>query len=532
MKANFARQIALANLALLLLLTACAAPRVRQNELAVSVIADGVRQQVSLPAGSTVQDALDTLELGLGQLDRVDPPVYTILSEGTGITVTRVREVFETQQVLIPFEHQELRNESLPAGESRLIQPGQNGLKEITIRHLYEDEVEVSSSVVSETLLQPATAEIVMVGVQTPFAPLPIPGRIVYMATGNAWAMEGTTAVRRPLVTTGDLDGRVFSLSPDGEYLLFTRRSEQDPTEEINTLWAISTTSPNPTLINLRVSNVVHYAGWVPESRYTIAYSTVEPRATAPGWQANNDLYYMIFHAWGQRGNSRRILDSNAGGIYGWWGTVFAPSPDGRQIAYTRPDGIGLVDAAEGGLVSLLDITPLNTHSDWAWIPGLAWGADGRTLFVVTHAPPSGLVSPEESPFFDLTALSLANSANVRISTQTGMFAYPASSPARFLDPEKSYRLAYLEAIFPAQSETSRYHLIVMDRDGSNRQVLFPDEGLPGIEPQTPVWAPVLTDGGDFIALLYQGNLWLVDSISGQAQQITGDGLISRIDWK
>jgi hypothetical protein len=30
----------------------------------------------------------------------------------------------------------------------------------------------------------------------------------------------------------------------------------------------------------------------------------------------------------------------------------------------------------------------------------------------------------------------------------------------------------------------------------------------------------------------YQGNLWLIDSITGQSQQVTGDGLIVRMNWK
>jgi hypothetical protein len=37
---------------------------------------------------------------------------------------------------------------------------------------------------------------------------------------------------------------------------------------------------------------------------------------------------------------------------------------------------------------------------------------------------------------------------------------------------------------------------------------------------------------GNFIAVSYQGNLWLVDSGNGTAYQVTGDGLISRLDWK
>jgi hypothetical protein len=526
-------------LALLAVLTGCRPPQISQADITINIRADGATQQVSIPAGSTVQQAIAAAEITLGNLDRLDPPGYTVLSAGDSVRVRRVREEFDTQQVIIPFEHQELRNESLPEGETRLIQAGQNGLKELTYRHVYEDGVESSSSVVKEVVLQPSTPEIVMLGVQAPFAPLPIPGKLAYLAGGNAWVMEDSTVNRQPLVTTGDLDGRIFALSPDGNWLLFTRKST--PTnaslkplqEEINTLWVVSTASQTPTPINLKVSNVVHFAGWVPGQANTVAYSTVEPRATAPGWQANNDLYTVTFSPGGVVIKPKRIVEANAGGIYGWWGTTFAWSPDGSQLGYARPDGVGFVDLETGSLSPWLDVTPLNTHGDWAWIPSLAWGADGETLFIVTHAPPTGLVSPEESPFFDLIGLSLVNNANVRLAQQVGMWAYPAVSPLRMNGSEKAYRVAFLEAIFPAQSETSRYRLVVMDRDGSNRQRLFPGQGLTGLEPQTPVWAPEVIPGeGDFLAILYQGNLWLVDVGSGQAQQVTGDGLIGKIDWK
>lgn len=213
----------------------------------------------------------------------------------------------------------------------------------------------------------------------------------------------------------------------------------------------------------------------------------------------------------------------------------FAFSPDGR-LAYTRPDSIGLVSQDGGYLAPLLKITPLQTHSDWAWIPGISWGGDGKTLYYVDHSPAPGPITPEESPLFDLEAASLANDSAVRLTEQAGMFAYPSSSPARQNGPGEraAYQLAYLQAIFPDQSETSRYRVIAMDRDGSNRRVLFPPSDTNGVEPQTPVWAPLPIQGqsGDFLGLLYQGNLWLVDSGNGQSYQISGDGLITRIDWK
>jgi len=54
------------------------------------------------------------------------------------------------------------------------------------------------------------------------------------------------------------------------------------------------------------------------------------------------------------------------------------------------------------------------------------------------------------------------------------------------------------------------------------------------MKPQEVIWTPDPVPGqvGDFLAVVYQENLWLIDTGSGQAHQITGDGSISRIDWK
>lgn len=510
----------------------CIPKQVTQGEIRGSIIVDVLTVPFSLPVGSTVQEALVATGTSISQLDRVDPPLYTVLSDGVVITIVRVTEEFKTVQDTIPFIRQELRNEALLTGETRLVQAGQNGIREVTIRHVYENGVEVSRTVVSEAIIQSPMPEIIMIGVQSSYTPIQIPGMLAYLTSGNAWIIENSTSIRRPIVTTGDLDGRVFSLSPDGNWLLFTRSSSRDPEEEINTLWAVSTTSHTPTLINLRVANVVHFAEWIPNRHYAISYTTVEPRAIAPGWQANNDLFIMPFYS-GSPGRPRRVLESSAGGIYGWWGTTFAWSPDGERLLYSRPDGIGFVDIAEESLVPLIDITPLNTYSDWAWIPPAIWGSDGGSLYYITHALPTGLINPEESPYFDLNAISFHGGIDVTIEPQTGMFAFLSSSPLRYDQQELGFSVAFLQAIFPAQSETSRYRLVVLDRDGSNHRIIFPDEGLPGLEPQKPAWSPEsLPGGGEYIGIVYQRNLWIVDSITGEAQQITGDGSTIRIDWK
>lgn len=508
------------------LLASCRSPQVTGEDLTITINADGETRNVTVPAGSTVSRALQSAGMTVGDLDQADPPLYSVLSDGDSVDLTRVEEVFETEEQIIPFERQVVRNESLPEGETRLVQAGMNGLQELTYRRVLEDEEEISRTVVKSVILQEAVPEIVMIGAQLSFAPLPIPGRLAYLAGGNAWIIDTSTANRTPLVTTGDLDGRIFELSPNAAFLIFTRKSTKPPDQEINTLWAVRTDGGQP--FNTGIVNVIHFADWIPNTN-SIAYSTVEPRSTAPGWQANNDLHrYSI-----STREKRRILDASSGGVYGWWGMTFAFSSDGR-LAYARPDGIGLVDLDGKYLKPLLDITPLNTHSDWAWLPALTWGADGKTLYFVAHAPPPSLVSEEDSPFFDIRAASFENNASVQLVQQVGMFAYPSASPPQSSSRERGYQIAYLQAIFPSQSDTSRYRLVVMDRDGSNPRAIFPASDAPGLEPQTPVWAPDSIEGqsGDFIAVVYQGNLWLVDSGNSQAYQVTGDGLVTRIDWK
>jgi hypothetical protein len=198
-------------------------------------------------------------------------------------------------------------------------------------------------------------------------------------------------------------------------------------------------------------------------------------------------------------------------------------------MSYARPDSVGLVDLENGKLLPMIELLPLQTHSDWAWVPGLGWAADHSILYTVIHKPMMGVENNEASPVFDLMAVSLDTPAQVNLIPQSGMFAYPIPSPIQ----NNRFMVAYLQSIFPDRSDTSRYRLVLMEQDGSNRSSVFPPEGSPGLEPQKVSWSPLPSNGAAlWVSLIYQGNLFLINSQTAQTQQITGDGSINRIDWQ
>jgi resuscitation-promoting factor RpfB len=488
----------------------------------VLIIDNTSQKQISVPSGSSVKQALDTAGITLNALDKTNPISTTLLSGNTTITITRVTEEFSIEQAIVPFEQQTVKNESLPDGQSVLLQAGANGIQQNTYRVLYENGNESSRTFVSSEITQAAKPEIVMIGVQSPFTPQTISGTIAYISASNAWVMEGSTLNRRLVVSTADLDGRVFSVSPDREWLLFSRLSADGGS--INTLWVVNLKSESPEPISTGISNVVNYADWVPGRGRTIAFSTVDPVPTAPGWNANNDLLLYRFDEDGKSLETKLIVDKNSGGISGWWGASYEWSTDGSKVAYARPDSIGLVDLESGDLIPLAELDVFNTGSDWAWVPGIKWSPDDQAIFTtLLPASSNGTVS--------IPALSviLVNAHKViDLVPNCGLFCYPTPSP---VNKDGRYTIAYLGAILPDQSETSRYNLKVMDRDGSNQRKYYPDEGIEGLKPQSLKWSPTWAED-QLLAGFAQGNLILVNTETGSVKQITGDGSITKLDWK
>lgn len=492
------------------------------NKIAISIQDGKTQQTITVESGSSVKQILDENKIQLNSLDKTNPSLSTILSEDATIVITRITEEYQTEQAVVPFEQQTVKNESLAEGQTVLIQSGANGIRQDTYRIVYENGLQTSRSLVSSEITQAARPEIVMIGVQSPFTPQTVNGTFAYISSSNAWVMKGNTSNRRLVVATGDLDGRIFSISPDQDWLLFSRSSETD--EEINSLWLVDLNTDNPDPIKTGITNVVNYADWVPGRSRTFSYSTVEKSPTAPGWNANNDLLLYQFDNEGKSLGIKMIMDKNDGGISGWWGATFEWSTDGSKLAYARPDSVGIIDIENGSFIPLVNYDVYKTGSDyWAWVPGIKWSADDSVIYTTLMPQQStDAVSPS------LSAILMNSHQVVYLLPNCGLFCYPVPSP---IAENGTYIVAYLSAIVPDQSETSRYNLKVMDRDGSNQRKYYPDEGIQGLKAQTLKWSPDWVSD-HFIAAIAQGNLIFLDTQSGAIKQITGDGSISKLDWK
>ncbi len=561
---------------IILVFGGCRAPD--ENAITVTVLADNSSQVMLVQEGITVTDVLRQAAITLNDLDRVNPPGYSQVSDGLTITVVRVVQETLIIQESVPFGSRTAFNEGLPPGEQRLLQAGVNGMAEITYRITYENGVEISRSEVRRVLITPPQDEVIMIGAQSQLPTVTVNGTLVYISGGNAWIIRQNSANRRPLTIEGGLDGRVFDLSDDGRRLLFTRAlgdtpdatsgtpspatptSPEAPTgdQPFNELWAIlDTGDPDSQALRLEISNIL-YAEWVPGTQRTFVYSTAEPRLGFPGWQANNDLWHAQITDDGKAIRQTLMLEPSSGGIYGWYGTQFAFSPDGVSLAWAQPDAVGVLNPVSAQAndaqrtptptptprtppveaialpdtyrrQTLITFAPRNAY-DFVWVPSLAWSHDGSLLVTTTHGPPLGSEAPEDSPVFNLTALPRDGGYSIDLVDRSGIWTMAQFSPAFAADGTPlEVVIAYVQATEPLNSVVSRYRLFIMDRDGSNERAIFPPADQPGIAPRDVgfVWSP----DGRQIALVYQGNIYLVDILTGLAQQLTSGGLSSLPRW-
>lgn len=506
-----------------------------EKSIDVSVVADGREETFSFARDLTVDQVLAGARIELGPRDRLSHPLVSPVVNGMSITIKRVSEQDLCEREEIPFQRLLLPKEGVPAGEREPGRAGLTGIREVCYRVLLEDETEVERVQLGlPTIVREPEDEIVYVGASNTVQPVAIPGRLSYINHENAWTITENAANKRRLTSSHKLDDFVFHQRHDGQRLIFT--GETDETDDFfNELWIIDT---GDAAAPMRMTPTdVLFAAWRPGASNAIAYSTGERALGTAGWKALNNLWLMsIDLESGRTLDIEEVLPESGGGVYGWWGKRFAWSPNGDRMAWAQADGFGLVDFENKRLRPLSQYAVFHSAATWVWLSPLSWSLDGQLLAGIAHGAPLGDEPAETSPIFNVVVASADGRFTAPISFAAGMWAAPAFSPDT--PPpgaeNRSGYLAWWQAREPQNSMSSEYDLMLADRDGSNRRRLFPqarERGLRksqfGSMARDFVWSP----DGRFIALIYAGNLWLVEVETAAPYQVTFDGKSSNPVW-
>ncbi|WP_420642682.1 G5 domain-containing protein [Candidatus Leptofilum sp.] len=482
-------------------------------------------------SSATVRELLSEAGVDVGELDEVDPPLFTPLTPDMAIRVVRVSETVEITEEIIPFERKFVRTDTMSADDPpQIVQAGQNGSKEITIRIVYRDGQEVSRIRTNEVTLAEPQDELVMIGIGANRGNVDFGGNLAIISGGTTVLMRGSTAVPETLNTGDGLDGRVFSLSPDGRHLLYTRVFTDSGSVDQNngfgnTLWIIGTErGARPQ--ELGVTNVL-WADWNPNrlSPYQIAYTTANPVDQPPGWEANNDLWLAD---WSDDADflfePEQFIDTYPA-LNGWWGGNYAWSPDGRMLAYAYANEMGVIDtfAEENAFKrrQLQQFTAYNTLADWVWVPTLTWSPDGRFVAITNHGGEDDRTMEFNSWVFDIFS-----SLNQQLIDQTGMWGH-----LHWVTNPNQSHIAFLRTADPVDSLRSNYTLWLMDQDGSNARQIYPPLGENSAFPRDRhfmAWGP----SGQDIAFIFDDDLFIMNLETSIATQITADDtLASHPTW-
>jgi Tol biopolymer transport system component len=522
---------------ILLLLAGCSdeGPDFAASEpLTVALSVDGEQRQITTEA-TNVRELLEEAGVEVDLADIVDPPSFRPLEDGLEIRITRVTESVETIEQSIPFQRRTVRNESMGAEEAPLIiQGGNPGLQEITVRITYHDGLEFSRQETEIRVVEPAQDEIVMVGVGAAPGNVDFEGLLAFISGGNSIILRGSSNFPEQINTGADLDHRVFALSPAGNYLLYTRSTNND--DHFNALWFISTdrgSDPQP----LGVFDIL-WAGWNPNAvgRPQIAYTTGLPTEQLPGWEANNDLWLgdlpLVTEEDEEVNFEPEQLVEAYPATYGWWGGNYAWSPNGRYLAYSHADEVGIIDTqAEeetAQRIRLQSFTEYNTLADWVWVPTLTWSPDGSYLAFPQHAG-----DDPEAANFDTWVINVANGVGRQFIEQAGIWSYPQWSPTTtdLLNTAQTSQVAFLRANNPLDSLRSIYTLWLMDRDGSNARQIYPPAGENSRFPREQQFMAWSANGRD-IAFIYDDALYMLNLDTGQARRITqDDAVVTNPTW-
>jgi uncharacterized protein YabE (DUF348 family) len=166
-----------------LLISGCTTTNNPQS-LIVSLAVDGQERSYPQPIAITVSEFLRQAAVELGPLDEVTPPLFTQISDGMRITVTRVQESQECENQEMPFHENRIPNEGLNPGEERVAQSGQSGTQEVCYRVTTRDGKRQDRVPIRTTVITAPQDAVIYVGPTGQLDPVQIEGTLYFISNG------------------------------------------------------------------------------------------------------------------------------------------------------------------------------------------------------------------------------------------------------------------------------------------------------------------------------------------------------------
>lgn len=129
----------------------------------IEVYVDGETLEIQT-AESNIEDMLEAENITLNEDDKLSIPADTLITEDLKLKVTRVetKDIVETQA--LDYQTVVKNDDSMDKGMSKVVQEGTQGEKEVTVKVIYEDGVEVERKVVGEKITKEPTSKVVHQG--------------------------------------------------------------------------------------------------------------------------------------------------------------------------------------------------------------------------------------------------------------------------------------------------------------------------------------------------------------------------------
>lgn len=132
----------------------------------VTLTADGKDVDILTLPGTKVEKVLAEANVVLGEKDIVEPSLTALVGKDKShITVSRIREEFITEKQSIAYRVEKKEDDRLERGIRRIVQQGQEGIKETKIKITYKDGQKVKSEVVDTKILQEPKNQVITYGV-------------------------------------------------------------------------------------------------------------------------------------------------------------------------------------------------------------------------------------------------------------------------------------------------------------------------------------------------------------------------------